>query len=89
MSNPEERACMRKVGPDCKHLTTALHYWCSNKAACKYNGTMIPGFINCPYYKPEEDPPWSEFWYSLTVVGFTIVMSWIVVILLFSLGTLL
>lgn len=81
MSNPEERACMRKIGPDCRYLTAPLSYWCTNKACIKYNGTTIPGFINCPYYRPVDKPnPWMEVivlpFLLVYYVTLTIILFW-------------
>jgi len=42
MSNPEERACYRIEGPDCKHLP-----------GCDRLGTAkFLGIVNCQYYEP-------------------------------------
>ena len=81
MSNPEERACMRRSGPNCKYVTTALSYWCVNKACCRYRGTSIPGVINCPFYCPVEEPSFA--WENLLITGLlvyyvnlTIILAW-------------
>jgi hypothetical protein len=89
MSNPEERACARRVGPDCKYLTTSISWWCTNRARNQDHGTTIPGGVGCPYYRPLLVPTWNDFWFGLstTVVGVT--MTFIFLTLLFALGTLL
>ena len=79
--NPEERACSRRSGPDCRYLTSALNYWCTNKACIKYNGTSIPGWVNCPYYRPEDKPsPWWESFFLacllLFYVTLTAILTW-------------
>lgn len=53
MSNPEERACCRREGPDCKYLTTVINFWCTNEDRANKFGTTIPGVINCPCYEPK------------------------------------
>ena len=50
--NPKAKACVRKYGPDCAYLTSALSYWCTHKECIKERGTSIPGIMNCKYYKP-------------------------------------
>ena len=65
--NPEEQACMRRSGPNCKYLTSALSYWCTNKACSRFRGTTIPGIINCPYYRPVDKP--SLWWENLPSLG--------------------
>lgn len=40
--NPEERACYRLKGPDCKHLP----------GCDKVCGTKFPGVVNCQHYEP-------------------------------------
>jgi len=42
MSNPEERACYRIEGPDCKHLT----------GCNRLGGAKFLGIVNCQYYEP-------------------------------------
>ena len=85
MSNPEERACGRKVGPDCKYLTLALHRWCSNEACCRRRGTTIPGVVKCPYYQPDRITSWSEFWESIALLLLFILCTWIPITLLLAL----
>lgn len=51
-TNPDMKACSRHSGPDCRFLTSALLYWCTNKACAKLRGTTIPGIINCSFYEP-------------------------------------
>jgi hypothetical protein len=87
MSNPEERACSRKVGPNCKYLTTSISFWCTNRACNRDRGTTYHGGVGCPYYRPV--PDWNDFWYDLstTIVGVT--MTFIFLTILFALGTLL
>lgn len=58
--NPEERACIRRNGPNCRYLTSALSYWCTNKACSRRRGTTFPGVVNCPYYRPVEPSSWRE-----------------------------
>jgi len=57
--NQEAKACARKIGPDCRYLTAALSYWCTNKESIRRRGTSIPGVIKCPYYEPK---PWWKIW---------------------------
>lgn len=83
--NPEERACMRRSGPDCRYLTTAFSYWCTNKACCRSRGTSIPGGVGCPYYRPEREVPWSEFWGSMALLLCFNIYLWITVTLAWSL----
>jgi len=65
--NPEEKACMRRSGPNCKYLTIVFNYWCTNKACCLWRGTSIPGGVNCPYYRPvDKMSPW---WENLLLTG--------------------
>jgi hypothetical protein len=89
MSNPEERACVRKVGPNCKYLTTAISYWCTNGACCRDHGTTFPGTINCPYYRPVAEIRWSEIWGTLGLAFCFNIYLYIILTILFALGTLL
>lgn len=50
--NPDARACSRKKGPDCRFLTSALSFWCTNEGSNRLRGTTIPGVIKCPFYEP-------------------------------------
>ena len=74
--NPDEKACMRKVGPDCKFIKAAMSYWCTNKACCRSRGTTIPGIVGCPYYRAVPTPSQREadFHHSLAVVVLLAVM---------------
>ena len=80
MSNPEERACGREVGPDCMYMTVALHRWCTNEACCRRRGTSIPGVVKCPYYRPVEKSNWWENLlltiFLLFYVVLTLTLTW-------------
>lgn len=80
--NPEERACMRYEGPDCRYIQAALSYWCINKACCRYSGTSIPGFVNCPYYRPVDK---SNFWENFFIGGLLLFYVTLTIILARSL----
>jgi len=77
--NPKERACSRRSGPDCRYLTFALSYWCTNKACCRWRG----GWVNCPYYRPVEEP--SPWWENLLLAGLLLFYVTLTIILVWSL----
>jgi hypothetical protein len=83
MSNPEERACMREIGPDCKYIQAALYYWCVNEACCRCRGTSIPGLVNCPFYQPVNKP--SPWWENLLLAGLMCVYVTLPIVLIWSL----
>ncbi len=81
MSNPEERACAREDGPDCKYMVAAFYYWCSNRACCRHRGTTIPGVIKCPFYQPQPKPnPWWEDLLITTLLLFFVALTIFLVI---------
>jgi len=50
----EHRTCMSRTRGDCKHLFSALSWWCGNRDAGKYRGTTIPDVYNCPFYEERQ-----------------------------------
>lgn len=89
MNNPEAKACVRGIGPNCKYLSTAINFWCTNEALCHWRGTLIPGIVGCPYYRPVRETNWNDFWFGLSTTLVGVTMTFIFLTLLFALGTLL
>lgn len=43
----ERRSCT-----DCRSNRAAVSWWCTDEKAREQNGTGIPGFHGCPFWKP-------------------------------------
>lgn len=52
----------RKSCIDCFYLRGAVTLWCTNKEAFKYNGSKIPDYYNCKFWKPMKMKKDLKFW---------------------------
>ena len=45
----------RKNCAYCGWMKAALSWWCTNKEAIDYRGTLFPGINHCIFWKPDKD----------------------------------